>query len=80
MIMKVLKATNEWQDDGTGILHQVAQHPINQVYGYTRRPSHSLLVHDLAEQGTGCRAGIPVHPSKLPTFCPERQLKCVGSE
>ena len=26
---KGLKATNEWQDDGTGVLHQVAQHPID---------------------------------------------------
>ena len=30
--LKGLKATNEWQDDGTGILHQVAQFPIDQVY------------------------------------------------
>ena len=29
---KGLKATNERQDDGVGILHQVAQFPINQVY------------------------------------------------
>ena len=33
-----LKATNEWQDSGTGILHQVTQHPIDQVYLYTRHP------------------------------------------
>ena len=28
----MLKATNEWQDDGAGILHQVAQFHIDQVY------------------------------------------------
>ena len=38
---KGLKATNEREDDGTGILHQVAQHPMDQVYGYTRRPCPS---------------------------------------
>ena len=26
-ILKGLKTTNEWQDDGTDVLHQVAQHP-----------------------------------------------------
>ena len=29
---KGLKATNERQDDGVGILHQVAQFPLDQVY------------------------------------------------
>ena len=37
-----LKATNEWQDDGTGVLHQVAQHSTGQVYLYTRHPCPSL--------------------------------------
>ena len=36
---KGLKATNGQQDDGTGILHQVAQFPIDQVYFYTRCPT-----------------------------------------
>ena len=31
-MFKGLKATNERQDDGTAILHQVAQNPIDQVY------------------------------------------------
>ena len=33
-----LKATNEWQDDGEGILHQVAQFPIDQVYLIYKAP------------------------------------------
>ena len=35
---KGLIATNEWQDNGSGILHQVTQFPIDQVYLYTRHP------------------------------------------
>ena len=31
-VAKGLKATNERQDDGAGILHQVALFPIDQVY------------------------------------------------
>ena len=31
-MLKGLKATNERQDDGAGILHQVAQFPIDQVH------------------------------------------------
>ena len=42
-----LKATNELQDDRTGVLHQVAQHPIDQVYLYARRPCPSLPTQDL---------------------------------
>ena len=30
-----LKATCEWQENGTGILRQAAKHPIGQVYQYT---------------------------------------------
>ena len=42
-----LKATNEQQDDGAGILHQVAQFPIDQVYFiYTRRPCPSPPTQD----------------------------------
>ena len=33
-----LKATNERQDDGAGILHQAAQFPIDKYTLYTRRP------------------------------------------
>ena len=33
-----LKATNERQDDGAGILHQVAQFPIDQVYLIYKAP------------------------------------------
>ena len=39
--IKDLKATNEWQDDGAGILHEMAQFPIDQVYLYTRLPCPS---------------------------------------
>ena len=50
-----LKATNERQDDGAGILHQVAQFPIDQVYFiYTRRPCPSPPTQDPERQGTGC--------------------------
>ena len=43
----MLKATNELQDDGAGILHQVAQFPIGQVYFiYTRRPCPSPPMQD----------------------------------
>ena len=34
----LLKATNEWQDDGAGILYQVAQFPIDQVYLIYKAP------------------------------------------
>ena len=54
---KGLKATNEQQDNGTGILHQIAQQPIDQVYLYTRYPFPYLPAQDLEEQGTSCRAG-----------------------
>ena len=40
--LKSVKATNEQQDDGAGIMHQGAQFPIDQVYFiYTRRPRPS---------------------------------------
>ena len=32
VVFKDLKTTNEWQDDGIGILHQVAQHPIQGTH------------------------------------------------
>ena len=49
-----VKATNERQDDGAGILHQVAQFPIDQVYFiYTRRPCPSPPTQDPERQGTG---------------------------
>ena len=50
-----LKATNKWQDNGTDILHLVAQHPINQIYLYTRCPCPSTPTQDLEGQGTGCK-------------------------
>ena len=52
-----LKANNERQDDGTVILHQVAQHPIDQVYLYTRHPCPFPPTQDLERQGFSCRAG-----------------------
>ena len=30
-LFKGLKISHEWQDDGTGVVHQVAQFPIDQV-------------------------------------------------
>ena len=51
----MLKATNEQQDDGAGILHQVAQFPIDQVYFiFTRHPCPSPPTQDPLRQGTGC--------------------------
>ena len=41
---KGLKATNEWQDDGTGTSHQVAQHPIDHVHLHARCPCPSPRV------------------------------------
>ena len=53
--VKRSKATNERQDDGAGILHQVAQFPTDQVYFiYTRRPCPSPPTQDPERQGTGC--------------------------
>ena len=49
---KGLKATNEWRDNGIGILHQVAQYSIDQVYLYARRPCPSPPTQDLERQGT----------------------------
>ena len=37
------KATNERQDDGAGILHQVAQFPIDQVYFIYIQGGHAPL-------------------------------------
>ena len=37
-------------------------------------------MQDLEGQGTGCRAGRPVCPSRPHTPCSEGQLKCVGNE
>ena len=47
-----LKDTNEQQDDGTGVLHQVLCHPIDQIYLYTRQTCPSLPTQDLERQGT----------------------------
>ena len=69
-----LKATNEQQDNGTGVLHQVAQHPRPAIL-IDKAPKQ-----DLEGQGTGCRVGRPVCPSKPPTPCSEMQLKCAGNE
>ena len=50
-LVKSLKATNEQQNDGAGILHQWAQIPIDQVYLYTRCPCPSLPTQDPERQG-----------------------------
>ena len=63
VMFKGLKATNKQQNDGIGILHQVAQFPIDQVYFvyiyiyiyiYTRHPCPSLPMQDPERQDTGC--------------------------
>ena len=41
-LFKGIKATNERQGNGTGILHQVAQYPIDLVHLSTRHPYPSL--------------------------------------
>ena len=61
---KGLKATRKRQDNGTGVLHQIAQHPIHQISLYTRCPCPSPPMQDLERQSSGCRAGKPMHPSK----------------
>ena len=71
MKFKDLKATNGWQDNGTGVLYQVAQHPIDQVCWYTRCPWPSPPMQGPEGQGAGCRAGRPVHPSKPLIPCSE---------
>ena len=58
-----LKATNEWQDDGTSVLHQVAQHPIDQVCLYTRHPYPSRP--DLEGQGTGVHVYLTLDLLKM---------------
>ena len=74
-----LKATNEQQDNGTGILHQVAQHPIDQVYLYKRRPSPSPLTQD-PERRYWLQGRQVYVTSKPPTPCSDGQLKCVANE
>ena len=65
--LKGLKVTNEWQDDGTGILHQVAQFPIDQVGYSSIQGAHTLSTHAKPrDKGTDCRAGRPICPSKTP--------------
>ena len=59
---------------------QLAQYPIDQIYLLTRCSCHSPPTRHLEEQGTSCRAGRPVHLSKLPTPFSEEQLKCVCHE
>ena len=43
--LKGLKATNERQDNGTGVLYQVAQHPIDQVYELIYKVPMPLSAH-----------------------------------
>ena len=78
--LKVLKATKERQDNWTGVLHRIAQHPVEQVYLYTRCPCPFLPKQELEGQDTGCRAGRPMHPSEPPTPCSEGQFKCAGND
>ena len=77
---KGLKATNEGQDDWVGILHQVAQFPIGQVYLYTRRPCPSLpMLHPETEVLAAEQVALYTLLNP-PTPCLERQLKRVGGE
>ena len=50
--IKGLKVTNERQDGGKGVLHKVAQHPIDQVHLYTRRPCPPLPTQGLKRRDT----------------------------
>ena len=57
---KGLNAINEQQDDGAGILHQVAHFPIDQVHFiYTRCPCPSPPMQDPERQGIARKAGRP---------------------
>ena len=82
------KGTSEQEDNGTGVLHQVTQHPIGLVYLQgTHTPLHpprhtcpSLPTQDLEGQGTGFREGRLVHLSKPSTPCSEGQLQHLGQK
>ena len=76
-----LKATNERQDDGAGILHQVAQFPIDQVYLIYKAPM-PLSAHARPRETRywlQMKVGLYV-PLNPPTPCSQRQLKRVGGE
>ena len=60
---KGLKVTNEQQVDGTGTLHQVAQHPVDQVFLYTSRPCKTRRDKVLAAEQVGVYT--PPNPSHL---------------
>ena len=75
-----LKATNEQQDDGAGILYQVVQFPTDEVQHTYNILIYKVPMQDPERQGTVCKADRPIHPSKPPTSCSERQLKHVGGE
>ena len=47
---KGLKATKEWQDDGAGILHQVAQFLIDQVYFLHIQGAMPLSTHTIPRE------------------------------
>ena len=56
-MFKGLYATDERQDDGAGILHQVAQFPRDQVYFiyiYIQGAHAPLCPHKTQRQGSGC--------------------------
>ena len=57
---------------------KIAQHPIDQVYLNIRCAPPPTL--DLEGQGTGCRTGRPVHPSKPFACCSVEQLGRVRIE
>ena len=50
---KGLMATNELQDDGAGILHQVAQFQVYFIYILYKRPCPYLPTQDPERRGTG---------------------------
>ena len=73
-VFKGVKATNEQQDNGTGVLHQVAQLPVDQVFLYTAHPCPSPPTQNLerdkvlAPEQVGLYAPLtptpPPHPAQ----------------
>ena len=79
-MFKGLKVTNERQDDGAGIFHQVAKFPIDQVYLIYKAPMPLSAHARPRDKVVAANAGRPIRPSKPPTPCTERQLKRAGGE
>ena len=79
-LFKGSMATNEQQDDGTGGLHQVAQHPIDQVYLYTGCPCPSLPTQDPERDKVLAAEQVGLYAPLNPHLMLRELLKLVGNE